>query len=433
MITEAIDRLDREPEDVATRRPGYCDVNWQYDAETMKGVCNVCGGNYGQPANADPWKECPLQQGVIKRFDPPEPEPMPLLSQTGGIGTRIAENLKKQPFGVTIECEECRAEVERLNTLSVPQARADAERLVDALYSRRHKLSGWKSVAVRTGPEAAVKGLLQTAVVNPAIRAHERETITVVWPNYARAAVQDELHHSVQSIAKFGQNVRNVFCVGDVPQWWGGPSLAMPQILRRHVPRENRRWLPICDTMNRLYAVCHDDDVSERFVWFYDDMFLCRETDVTELPVRYRTKLGGKAPDTEYTKAWIESKRRTYHTLKEHGMTTLDGDFHCPKVYEKQKVLETFERFAPHENVLAFSSLYLNHHFPADAQRCQGEFRYVWKWKRKDTIADEISLCVGQFNPYARREVRRQLGYTVNPAEPPPYRLRKRGCGCGKG
>ena len=192
--------------------------------------------------------------------------------------------------------------------------------------------------------------------------------IGVYYPYLAGANAWEELRYSLRSLEKFFSVERRdgfqtrlydfeVWIVGDLPDWIQNV---------KHIPhkREDRVYsASTYDAVMKLGSYLDHPDTPERFIRMYVDIYFVGERCLNDLEkTRYlftydeyknhKIKSGSGV--------WREQVNKTLDALKELGFAGYMTETHCPEVFEKWKMLEIFDMFAPAENRLLTSSLYYN-------------------------------------------------------------------------
>lgn len=209
---------------------------------------------------------------------------------------------------------------------------------------------------------------------------------------YSRlGAVGDEILTSIKSVRKFFSGECRVFVVGDDPK--------IPGII--HLPAErigNTRFPKAKDAARKLDLIAHNPDISEDFIYMYDDIVLlrkCRREDFeVVIAVDYVSKIdtywdGKRKPSS----VWRTVFMSTIHTLRNNGLPTWNYETHLPRMLNKEKVayiIKTFDLIAiPH----LFATLYFNFYHKAPYE----------------TLDDNESVKMGLYSPHEKRWIDENL------------------------
>lgn len=170
-----------------------------------------------------------------------------------------------------------------------------------------------------------------------------------VWLYYDAERQSDELRWSIRSVLANYNGNASVILFGDKPGWYSGPHVPIPRV----GPQHRRRYR---DTLNKLYAACTSPLVPDTFVWMMDDTYFLRKVSMRDLSVnRYQNVI---PPKPWGNREWRGMQQDSYKAIREAGLQPVDYCTHLPKVVEKQKFLEIWERFGLAKRVLQWELLY---------------------------------------------------------------------------
>ncbi len=186
---------------------------------------------------------------------------------------------------------------------------------------------------------------------------------TFVYPwIYEHNGALWDLIHSLRSIDEHWLTPvgYQVLIVGDMP-----PTLANG-LLFQPLPQvpPNTRWRRCVDVCQKLAWALNCPTVGERFVYMYDDVLFLQPTDESYLSQRVALK--ELLPGSEHAPRDLHVyKAKTEKALRAAGLTGPLWDFetHMPRLFDRRKMQEVFEKFQPGVNALLFSTLYFNWHF----------------------------------------------------------------------
>ena len=142
-----------------------------------------------------------------------------------------------------------------------------------------------------------------------------------------------ELKYSLRSLEKYGQNVGNVFLIGECPKW-------IKNVI--HIPCGEHGTHHERNIMEKFRIACNDERVGENFLKWNDDYFLLDKIDCENYPyysmkgkslidgVNARMKYDGYAMSLDNSRKHLEAK----------GFPSLHYDIHCPIIYNKKLFLE---------------------------------------------------------------------------------------------
>ena len=126
----------------------------------------------------------------------------------------------------------------------------------------------------------------------------------------------EELRYALRSVEKHARNVGRIFVCGDIPAWLGDNVI--------HISCNNPFDRKAKNIMYRLlYAVQHSD-ISERFLWSSDDIFLTSDVDLDKYPHYWKNGAQISVPaDQEQTK-WGRIMAEARNFLAARGYNTND-------------------------------------------------------------------------------------------------------------
>lgn len=172
---------------------------------------------------------------------------------------------------------------------------------------------------------------------------------TVVIPYCKEFAQGKELLFAVRSWNEHTRFPANLVVIGDRENWFSDEITVI----------EHRRTSdnPQIDTMEKLKQAIESPEVTERFVWSNDDIYLVNGVSLAhiELP-----KVLGALNPNPFSGTYVENMRKTISLLDKAGLPKLNYGTHTPMLFEKSKLKELFERFPEAESGVLFSSLYFN-------------------------------------------------------------------------
>lgn len=175
--------------------------------------------------------------------------------------------------------------------------------------------------------------------------------LSVVIPYCKEQAQGNELLFAVRS---WFQNARfpfRIVVIGDSEDWMDTENLTFIEM-----PRLSD--IPSVDTLHKLWVAMDSSDVTGRFIWTNDDIYLVNPVSMAhiELP-----KALGKLNPEAYNGHYRKAMQHTVDLLTESGMPTQNYGTHTPVVFEKQRLAAFLPADDPKatEGVL-FTSLYFN-------------------------------------------------------------------------
>lgn len=172
---------------------------------------------------------------------------------------------------------------------------------------------------------------------------------TVVIPYCKEFAQGKELLFAVRSWYGNARFPANLVIVGDREDWFDDEVTV--------IDHQRTSDNPQIDTLEKLKLAIESTEVTERFIWTNDDIYLINRISLAhiELP----KVLGALEPDN-FNGTYAENLRRTVALLDKAGLPKLNYSTHTPVLFEKSKLKEMLNRFPEAESGVLFSSLYFN-------------------------------------------------------------------------
>lgn len=184
------------------------------------------------------------------------------------------------------------------------------------------------------------------------------EVLSIVIPYVTSTAKWDELRIALRSIVKnFNPNMAiRLFVVADkLPEWMSDEVTLIPceQIT-------NQRFAKAYDAVKKLKAVIAHPEVSEIFIYTYDDTVFLNPAPLKNYAVAEINR------DTDITKwdggnIWKEIMMNTVERLVANKLPTYNYETHLPRVLSKTRLSEIFEKFGFQKRPYHFSTIYFNY------------------------------------------------------------------------
>ena len=153
---------------------------------------------------------------------------------------------------------------------------------------------------------------------------------------------------ALRSLHKFLRFGVNVVVIGDREEWMSDEVT----VIEHDCVSDN----PQIDVVEKLKLAIVADEVTEKFIWSNDDIYLIAPVMLAHFEV---PKNKGALRPELYKGVYKENMLRTVELLTD--FPKLDFGTHTPIVYQKQKLVDMFERF-PELNAGGYliSSVYFN-------------------------------------------------------------------------
>ena len=143
----------------------------------------------------------------------------------------------------------------------------------------------------------------------------------------------NEIKYSLRSLQLNGRNFNRVFiAAARLPEFIDPKKVILVNC--NDDPNKNG-WLNV---FNKVVKVLRTTDISSKFVFMMDDVFLTKTSDFLNYPYFVKGEL---KPDYGSPKKWLVSKAKTYHLLAKKNLPALDFDLHAPIVYDRKLYLES--------------------------------------------------------------------------------------------
>lgn len=160
----------------------------------------------------------------------------------------------------------------------------------------------------------------------------------------------NELRYSLRSIEKHLTNYRDIWIVGDLPDFIQGVN---------HIPAKDFQPTPGDNIRQKLLKACRNTDISDTFLFFNDDHYLLSDFDAVEFPDFYcstiREALRNRAMDSYGVRM-----QNTLKLLDSHSLPVKYFDVHYPMLFNKKLFIETCGTLEPKKDWYILKSLYAN-------------------------------------------------------------------------
>jgi hypothetical protein len=177
----------------------------------------------------------------------------------------------------------------------------------------------------------------------------------------------NELRYSLRSIEKHIKNFRNVYIIGECPDWIIKRSETEGAFINgvTHIPFEESGHASK-NIMEKILAACDQQDISEEFLFMNDDIFLMEDIDAASFPFYYDRNVVNHL--SVYANYYNEYIKATHSELIGSGLNTKYFDIHVPIRYNKKLFPEVMDQFDFNKKLIV-KSVYCN------ALNIQGEQR----------------------------------------------------------
>ena len=139
----------------------------------------------------------------------------------------------------------------------------------------------------------------------------------------------NEIRYSLRSLQKHMADLRNVFVVGEHPDWLQNVT---------HIPMPDGYGLRWKNAYTKTLAACQHPDLSEEFLFMNDDFYMTEPFVGAEWPYYHKGSLGVAKIGNRLVRG--TSGHTTYSLLQSLKKPTANFQMHCPLRYEKQKYID---------------------------------------------------------------------------------------------
>nr|DAK68024.1 MAG TPA: Stealth protein CR2, conserved region 2 [Caudoviricetes sp.] len=201
----------------------------------------------------------------------------------------------------------------------------------------------------------AVQASGAVADESPVLEKKAQDHTTVVIPYCKEFAQGRELLFALRSWYEKTCFPANLVIIGDREDWFGEEIF----VIEHQRTSDNSQ----IDTMEKLKLAIESPEVTERFIWTNDDIYLVNRVSLAHIEI---PKVLGDLNPKKFKGVYAENMSRTIMLLDKFGLPKLNYGTHTPVLFEKFKLVEMLERFPEAESGVLFSSLYFNSQaFPA--------------------------------------------------------------------
>lgn len=220
---------------------------------------------------------------------------------------------------------------------------------------------------------------------------------SAVWVYWKHAADADEIVYSIKLARKNLIDLENIIVCGDRPKGIEiDHYIPQPRVSLIECKRTlgTQRWAKWVDHYLKIQAIIGDPQVTDDFLWLYDETFVVRRTSIAEIG---RPRFKGHLTLKPQTKIWRQCKQKTAVLLNDRGYPIRNYSTHIPIVYNKAKMRVTFETFELYGKPLLIESIYQNHHVQ-NPVRDNGFLQYTCRPKPDFAINKGTTILnVGKF------------------------------------
>jgi hypothetical protein len=187
-------------------------------------------------------------------------------------------------------------------------------------------------------------------------------SIDLVIPLGKGSKLNNELRYSLRSIEKYLKNYRNIYIIGECPDFIQGVI---------HIPLKDKSNHQK-NIMLKILEACNDKLITQEFLFWNDDFFLLKEVDAPTYPYYFNTWLVQAIENRMQTNGGDMYCRQMTNTFKLfEDKTPFHFDIHCPIIYDKDhfKELVSKEDWSIRDGYI-IKSMYANS-IPCNPQRME--------------------------------------------------------------
>lgn len=164
----------------------------------------------------------------------------------------------------------------------------------------------------------------------------------------------NELRFSLRSVQKHLKGYRNIYVVGEKPEWL---SKAVKHIPCPDIYENNADG----NIIHKVLNACIREELSSTFLFINDDHILLKDINIEDIPPFHKGDLMDYPDKYFNVNIWRNRLGRTKDILREKGLSTYHFDCHTPILFDKQKFIEIMQEFNYQEGFgYTMKSLYGN-------------------------------------------------------------------------
>ncbi len=176
-------------------------------------------------------------------------------------------------------------------------------------------------------------------------------SLSVVIPYCKEHAQGNELLFALRSWFRYARFPFRIVVIGDAEDWMDGENLTWIDC-----PRVSD--VPSVDTLHKLWVAVDTPEVTERFIWTNDDIYLMNPVSYPHIVI---PKVLGKLNPAACKGHYRAAMERTIGMLTGAGLPTLNYGTHTPVAFTKSKLKAVLPADDPKaETGVLFTSLYFN-------------------------------------------------------------------------
>lgn len=143
----------------------------------------------------------------------------------------------------------------------------------------------------------------------------------------------NEIRYSLRSVEKHLSDYRNVYIVGECPEWM--QNVTHIPYADEHQNRETRIAL-------KVLRACNESSVSDQFLFMNDDHFLLKDCSAIGYPYYHKGLLQEESDTPNLNLPYRTSLLNTIQALSVQGKPAFNYDTHTPILYDKAKFKDVY-------------------------------------------------------------------------------------------
>lgn len=190
-----------------------------------------------------------------------------------------------------------------------------------------------------------------------------KEVVTILIP-FKNVGDPDELRITLRSIGKNARFDHKVVIIGDCPPFLD-PAKLDKEILDvivfepERAPENPKAW----DIIEKMKHATESDQVSKLILMSYDDVVFINPVSMKDIAevIALRPLPTDLDFQTNGSTAWKRVFNNTQLAIKRNGFeTAYDFETHLPRLFQKEKLKELFEKYGFQKRPYCFPTLYFN-------------------------------------------------------------------------
>ena len=182
----------------------------------------------------------------------------------------------------------------------------------------------------------------------------------IVIPYVLTADGGEELRLVLRSIEKNFDGRPVIWLIGDKPEWINNVNIIPVERIN------GMDYMVYMDTLQKLRTASLTREIGRDFVYMYDDTYFINKVtfdDIAEVKALENMAMLAREKwflTSNASRKWKTLMLKTLEKLMECGYDINNYETHCPRVFNKKKVLDVMDLFDCENDIYMFSTLYYN-------------------------------------------------------------------------